>query len=365
MTAYTQDGRGGRLAEGAGGLQRAPAAALGGARRHDRVLPRRTRPGCPTSTCCTCPRARRCRPRCSWPSVVPARRLPPRGHHRPPARRHRHRRRGWAARSTRRCGRARTSRRCGSTCSPASVDWVVSDHACCKDETKFGDHRDDIFAAKSRLRRHRIPAARAGERGSQARAVATSGSRELTSAGTRRGASACAARATSREGFDADIALVDPDRSRGRSHAGRRPSRPRSTRPFRGLEIGATVDRHVPARPVGVRGRRGRRGAVGALPAPTHHTLMRSALRLLAPDVLGPPPGQVNPLVFPVPPASAPKAGPGTGPGTVPGSKERAATRGFVEPARTTRRRLLRTRSSGCGHETRGRCRTRHGRRPG
>ena len=30
-----------------------------------------------------------------------------------------------------------------------SVDWVVSDHACCKDEMKFGDPRDDIFAAKS------------------------------------------------------------------------------------------------------------------------------------------------------------------------------------------------------------------------
>lgn len=30
-----------------------------------------------------------------------------------------------------------------------SVDWVVSDHACCKDEMKFGDPRDDVFAAKS------------------------------------------------------------------------------------------------------------------------------------------------------------------------------------------------------------------------
>ena len=29
------------------------------------------------------------------------------------------------------------------------LDWVVSDHACCKDEQKFGDPRDDIFAAKS------------------------------------------------------------------------------------------------------------------------------------------------------------------------------------------------------------------------
>ncbi|WP_293781774.1 dihydroorotase family protein [uncultured Aeromicrobium sp.] len=30
-----------------------------------------------------------------------------------------------------------------------NVDWVVSDHACCKDETKFGDPREDVFLAKS------------------------------------------------------------------------------------------------------------------------------------------------------------------------------------------------------------------------
>jgi len=29
------------------------------------------------------------------------------------------------------------------------VSWVVSDHACCKDETKFGDPREDVFLAKS------------------------------------------------------------------------------------------------------------------------------------------------------------------------------------------------------------------------
>jgi allantoinase len=29
------------------------------------------------------------------------------------------------------------------------VDWVVSDHACCRDETKFGEPRDDVFVAKS------------------------------------------------------------------------------------------------------------------------------------------------------------------------------------------------------------------------
>ena len=29
------------------------------------------------------------------------------------------------------------------------VDWVVSDHACCKEATKFGADRADVFAAKS------------------------------------------------------------------------------------------------------------------------------------------------------------------------------------------------------------------------
>ena len=29
------------------------------------------------------------------------------------------------------------------------IDWVVSDHACCKDEQKFGEPRDDVFVAKS------------------------------------------------------------------------------------------------------------------------------------------------------------------------------------------------------------------------
>lgn len=30
-----------------------------------------------------------------------------------------------------------------------TVDWVVSDHACCRDEMKFGAERDDVFVAKS------------------------------------------------------------------------------------------------------------------------------------------------------------------------------------------------------------------------
>ena len=29
------------------------------------------------------------------------------------------------------------------------IDWVVSDHACCREELKFGDPKDDVFLAKS------------------------------------------------------------------------------------------------------------------------------------------------------------------------------------------------------------------------
>jgi allantoinase len=30
-----------------------------------------------------------------------------------------------------------------------NLSWVTSDHACCRDETKFGEPRDDVFVAKS------------------------------------------------------------------------------------------------------------------------------------------------------------------------------------------------------------------------
>ena len=47
--------------------------------------------------------------------------------------------------------------------------WVTSDHACCKDETKFGEPARRRVRGQVRLRRHRVPAARPGERGPQAR----------------------------------------------------------------------------------------------------------------------------------------------------------------------------------------------------
>ncbi|MEV4146135.1 dihydroorotase family protein [Amycolatopsis sp. NPDC049691] len=89
------------------------------------------------------------------------------------------------------------------------VDWVVSDHACCRDELKFGADRDDVFLAKSGFggAEYLLPG--------------------LVGEGTKRGLSLQKiAQLTSRnparrygllkkgdiaEGFDADFALVDPD----------------------------------------------------------------------------------------------------------------------------------------------------------
>ncbi|OKI56382.1 dihydroorotase [Micromonospora sp. CB01531] len=89
------------------------------------------------------------------------------------------------------------------------IDWVVSDHACCRDEVKFGEPRDDIFVAKSGFggAEYLLPGlvTEGSRRGLSYQRVA-----ELTSWNPARrfglhhkGAIA--------EGYDADICLVDPD----------------------------------------------------------------------------------------------------------------------------------------------------------
>jgi allantoinase len=89
-----------------------------------------------------------------------------------------------------------------------TVDWVVSDHACCRDETKFGEERDDAFVAKSGFggteyllaglvsegRRRGLPLGRVAE------LVAANPARRY---GLR-------TKGDIAVGFDADIALVDP-----------------------------------------------------------------------------------------------------------------------------------------------------------
>ncbi|USQ80120.1 dihydroorotase family protein [Ornithinimicrobium faecis] len=93
------------------------------------------------------------------------------------------------------------------------IDWVVSDHACCKDEMKFGhgEDRDDVFMAKSGFggAEYLLPGlVGAGlKRGLSERRIA-----QLTSwnPAQRFG---LPNKGDIAVGFDADIALVDPTQS--------------------------------------------------------------------------------------------------------------------------------------------------------
>lgn len=91
------------------------------------------------------------------------------------------------------------------------VDWVVSDHACCREEMKFGDDADDVFLAKSGFggTEYLLPG--------------------LFSEGTKRGLAPATvakliswnpaqryglgSKGTIAPGYDADIAILDPDRT--------------------------------------------------------------------------------------------------------------------------------------------------------
>lgn len=117
------------------------------------------------------------------------------------------------------------------------IDWVVSDHACCKEATKFGEDHEDIFAAKSGFggTEYLLPGlvGEGSKRGLPMRRIA-----ELTAANPaqryglpRKGDIA--------EGYDADIVLVNPEKSWIVD-----PAHSESTQeytPFRGAEIGSTV----------------------------------------------------------------------------------------------------------------------------
>ena len=117
------------------------------------------------------------------------------------------------------------------------VDWVVSDHACCRDEQKFGSDRTDVFLAKSGFggAEYLLPG--------------------LVGEGTRRGLTlpdiarltswnparryGLGGKGTIALGYDADIALVDPSRS-----FVVRAEDSESTQEYsalEGVEIGATV----------------------------------------------------------------------------------------------------------------------------
>lgn len=120
------------------------------------------------------------------------------------------------------------------------VDWVVSDHACCKDEMKFGSERDNVFLAKSGFggTEYLLPG--------------------LVSEGTKRGLSLPTIaklvslnpaqrfglhnKGTISVGYDADVVLIDPKETWTIRAEDSESSQEYS--PFEGMELNARV-RHA------------------------------------------------------------------------------------------------------------------------
>jgi allantoinase len=89
-----------------------------------------------------------------------------------------------------------------------TIDWVVSDHACCRDEQKFGNPKDDVFLAKSGFggAEYLLPGlvTEGTKRGlplSRIAALTSHNPAQRFGLGTK---------GVLAEGYDADIALVDP-----------------------------------------------------------------------------------------------------------------------------------------------------------
>ena len=108
------------------------------------------------------------------------------------------------------------------------IDWVVSDHACCRDEQKFGDPRDDVFLAKSGFGGAEYLLAGMVTEGAPARPAARPASPQLTSWNPARRFGLRDARARSPRASTPTSRSSTPT-APGRS-APRTPSRRRSTR---------------------------------------------------------------------------------------------------------------------------------------
>lgn len=117
------------------------------------------------------------------------------------------------------------------------IDWVVSDHACCKDELKFGSPKDNVFVAKSGFGgAEYLLAGLVSE--SKTRKLSYQKIAQLSSWNTaqRYGLNNKGAIAI---GYDADIALVDPNVSYTVKAEDSLSAQEYS--PFEGFEINAKV----------------------------------------------------------------------------------------------------------------------------
>ena len=118
------------------------------------------------------------------------------------------------------------------------IDWVVSDHACCKEEMKFGTDKDDVFAAKSGFggTEYLLPAlvSEGSRRGLSYKRIA-----ELTSLNPAQRYGLGDRKGRISVGYDADLCLVDPAAT-WTIHAEDSESSQEYT-PFEGFELTAKV----------------------------------------------------------------------------------------------------------------------------
>ncbi|HUZ39941.1 MAG TPA: dihydroorotase family protein [Acidimicrobiales bacterium] len=90
-------------------------------------------------------------------------------------------------------------------------DWVVSDHACCRDEMKFGVPRDNVFVAKSGFGGAEYLLSGLISEGTK-RGLSYARIAELTAANPAK-RFGLRTKGTIAEGYDADLCLVDPNSS--------------------------------------------------------------------------------------------------------------------------------------------------------
>ena len=126
-----------------------------------------------------------------------------------------------------------------------NIDWVVSDHACCKDELKFGDAARRRVPGQVRLRRRGVPAAPAWSARAASAGLSYQRIAELTSRNPADRYGLARPRAH-RGRLGRRHRLVDPDGHLDR--AGRGLGVHAGVHPVRGLRAHRPGHRHLPAR---------------------------------------------------------------------------------------------------------------------